>query len=299
MKQLLSAICAVIMVIVLAAALSEGLTADPEPLSARVKISVSCSHGSYNNVGTDWSSYFRANKKQIKGSAVLTLTEGRELSLYAQFKENDQNPDLGYHTETLTIDRELLENGAELTFRIEVYENGGRYKGSCCVWTAVFTLEHIEWTDTPLGTEAEVTADTVAFTAEDGKIIYLKKGAVLMVMDYHADTDRFSAEYNGVTGYVKGIGLDYSKEELKALSQEQAPEAALKGVEVKVTADTVALTALSGKVTYLKKGTVFTVTGYSADADRFTAVYNGTEGSIKGIGLSCTKEQLKAMLEED
>lgn len=288
MKRVISVLIAISLMLC-AFAFAEDNTA--EPLSAKVMIRVGSSHGDLNKVGNNWTTFFSVDKVKVESYAPMILTEGSTISLFAQFKENDKNPDIGFRTLPVTVDRELLEKGGEFAFNVEVKENDGRHKGNSCTWTAVFTIEFVSWANPLSGIDATVTANTVALTADDGSVNYLKTGALLTITGYDASVDRFTVKHAESTGYIKGIGLDIEKEQLVRL---------FKGsqgcIPASVTANTVALTAANGVVTYLKTGAYLTVTGYNAETDRFTAVSGDVAGEIKGIGLNFTKEQLIEML---
>ncbi len=89
------------------------------------------------NIGSDWSHVISINGEQYSNS--MTVTAGDEITFYAKFTEDDKNPDVGENSTTYVVTGEDISNGFEVTFEVEVVENGGRNKGE----TAVFSVSYV------------------------------------------------------------------------------------------------------------------------------------------------------------
>jgi len=67
------------------------------------------------------------------------------------------------------------------------------------------------------GVSVTVTAQTVCIRDASGNdIAYVSTGTTLKVTGYSSSLDSFRVDYNGQTGYIKGIGLNYTIDELMA-----------------------------------------------------------------------------------
>lgn len=102
------------------------------------KIDVWFSHESNNHVGNSW--YYGAsyNNTEIDGEKI-NVSHGSTISIYCKVVEDDNIPDVGSGYLTLR-----MEDGAENTLTIYVYENRGRYSGNCAVWIVKATATLIE-----------------------------------------------------------------------------------------------------------------------------------------------------------
>lgn len=63
-----------------------------------------------------------------------------------------------------------------------------------------------------------VTAQTVCLRDAAGNPLeYLSTGTRLTVTGYSSELESFAAVYNGKAGYIKGIGLNYTPDELRSM----------------------------------------------------------------------------------
>ena len=102
------------------------------------KIDIWFSRESNNHVGNSW--YYGAsyNNAEIDGETI-TASHGSTISIYCKVVEDDNIPDVGSGYLTLR-----MEDGAENSLTISVYENRGRYSGNRAVWIVTATATLIE-----------------------------------------------------------------------------------------------------------------------------------------------------------
>ena len=102
------------------------------------KIDIWFSRESNNHVGNSW--YYGAsyNNAEIDGETI-TVSHGSTISIYCKIVEDDNIPDVGSGYLSLR-----MEDGAENSLTISVYENRGRYSGNRAVWIVRATATLIE-----------------------------------------------------------------------------------------------------------------------------------------------------------
>ena len=102
------------------------------------KINIRFSRESNNHVGNSWSYGASYNNSRIDGQTI-TASHGATISIFCKVVEEDSVPDVGSGYLSLR-----MENGAENSIRISVYENRGRYSGNRAVWIVTATATLIE-----------------------------------------------------------------------------------------------------------------------------------------------------------
>jgi len=102
------------------------------------KIDIWFSRESNNHVGNSW--YYGAsyNNAEIDGETI-TISHGSTISIFCKVVEDDNIPDVGSGYLSLR-----MEDGAENSLTISVYENRGRYSGNRAVWIVTATATLIE-----------------------------------------------------------------------------------------------------------------------------------------------------------
>lgn len=83
-----------------------------------------------------YKSYY--NNAKIDGETI-TVNHGSTISIYCKVVEDDNIPDVGSGYLSLR-----MEDGAENSMTISVYENRGRYSGNRAVWIVTATATIIE-----------------------------------------------------------------------------------------------------------------------------------------------------------
>ena len=91
-----------------------------------------------NNIGNEWIHEFKVNGEKAKLGGEYTLKVGDKVSLYAQYSELDDNPDIGEESKTHKVTEDDIKNGFEVSLQVTVKENGGRYKGRSAQYTVTF-----------------------------------------------------------------------------------------------------------------------------------------------------------------
>lgn len=102
------------------------------------RINVSISRESNNHVGNSWSYTAFYLGKDID-CEIVTMAYGSNIALYCEIVEADSFPDIGSGYLYL-----ILEDGAEESIIVSVYENRGRYSGNQAVWTVTASATLIE-----------------------------------------------------------------------------------------------------------------------------------------------------------
>lgn len=102
------------------------------------QIDIWFSRESNDHVGNSW--YYEAsyNNAEIDGETI-TVSHGSTISIYCKVVEDDNIPDVGSGYLSLR-----MEDGAENSLSISVYENRGRYSGNRAVWIVTATATLIE-----------------------------------------------------------------------------------------------------------------------------------------------------------
>lgn len=92
-----------------------------------IKIHSTCVEN--NKVGNDWVKIYRCNGNQISSKDKITALLGEEVTIRAQFTEQDKYSDTGSSSVKI-----VLEDGAKETFDVRVVEDNGAYDGNVAIW---------------------------------------------------------------------------------------------------------------------------------------------------------------------
>lgn len=120
------------------AKLSEAINSLVATTKGIFRIDVRFSLESNNHVGNSWSYGAFYNNTDIDFEEV-TLSYGSNISIYCEVIENDKVPDVGTGYIYLS-----MEDGAQKSITISVYENRGRYSGNRSVWIVIASATLIE-----------------------------------------------------------------------------------------------------------------------------------------------------------
>jgi len=108
----------------------------------KMKMTVKASCKDYNSVGKNWTQYHEWNGIKIEdGSMEVILAPEIEFTVYSRIREQDSKPDTSTDKVSYLPTAEEIENGFTVTQKIEVTENGGKYKNNIAYWTVTFTFE--------------------------------------------------------------------------------------------------------------------------------------------------------------
>lgn len=102
------------------------------------EINIWFSRESNDHVGNSWFYDAFYNNTRIDGN-TLTVKPGTTISIFCKIVEEDNIPDVGRGYLSLR-----MEDGAESSLTISVYENRGRYSGHRAVWIVTATATLIE-----------------------------------------------------------------------------------------------------------------------------------------------------------
>lgn len=102
------------------------------------EIQIRFTRESNDHVGNSWSYEASYNNAKIDGETI-TVNHGATISIFCEVVEEDSLPDVGSGYLTLR-----MEDGAENSLTISVYENRGRYSGNRAVWIVTATATLIE-----------------------------------------------------------------------------------------------------------------------------------------------------------
>lgn len=109
--------------------------------STAVTVTVKASCSDYNGVGSKWTHYYEWNGVQAQdGKAEGFVAPGVDLTVYARIREQDSKPETGSEKITYTPTEEDVANGFDVSFKVTVTENSGRYSGNSAIWTIVFSF---------------------------------------------------------------------------------------------------------------------------------------------------------------
>ena len=103
------------------------------------EISVSLWRSATNHVGNDWSSGIYYGGENVGRSFEVTKKEGATITVTGKAVENDNSPDSGSGSATLTLKD---GNGTAITFYVR--ENRGRYAGNYAVWELEVSCKLLE-----------------------------------------------------------------------------------------------------------------------------------------------------------
>lgn len=112
--------------------------------AVQMQLTISAHCSDYNSVGKKWTQYYEWNGMQAQdGTMTAYVAPDVELSVYARIREQDSAPDTNTEKTLYTPTAEEALNGFEVTQKIAVTENGGKYKGNTAYWTITFTFAPI------------------------------------------------------------------------------------------------------------------------------------------------------------
>lgn len=90
------------------------------------------------NIGEEWSSKFLLNGESVNGTIGLAV--GETLTFEAELTESDDNPDIGSASAEYVVTEDDLLNGFEISFDVDVEENGGRNSGQVAQFAVTYTF---------------------------------------------------------------------------------------------------------------------------------------------------------------
>ena len=93
----------------------------------RMRLRVSHSQQNDVNIGHEWNYNTQVNGELA--AKMYVLSAGETINYYAQFRESDDNPDVGEASASHTVTEEDLMNGISVSMDLYVTENGGRNSG--------------------------------------------------------------------------------------------------------------------------------------------------------------------------
>jgi nucleoside diphosphate kinase len=105
---------------------------------ALMKLSVRHARKDDVNIGSEWTYDIEINGEPTANT--IDIVVGETLSLYAEFTESDEMPDVGTATASHTVTEEDIKNGFEVTMDLNVTENGGRNRGKTAQFLVTFTF---------------------------------------------------------------------------------------------------------------------------------------------------------------
>lgn len=106
--------------------------------SALLNLAVTHPRQDNNNIGSDWSYNIKVNDENPQRS--MKLTAGDTLTFFAEFTEDDNNPDVGRNTAKHTVTDEDLINGFTVNMDLFVTENGGKNSGKTASFKVIFSF---------------------------------------------------------------------------------------------------------------------------------------------------------------
>lgn len=104
-----------------------------------VVLKVSRSRQDTNNIGNDWQYVIQVNDESPRDKYNLAV--GDKLVFYAQFTEEDINPDVGEASSSYTVTEADLLNGFSVTLDLYVTENAGPNSGQNAYFTVLFEFK--------------------------------------------------------------------------------------------------------------------------------------------------------------
>ena len=114
-------------------------TSSGKATEMQVSIDAKCSD--YNHIGENWQQVYYLNGKRLTDGKSVSLKAGDEITVSAKISEEDSNPDVGENSKTYTVTKDDLNKSFNITFNVQVEENGGRYKGNKATWRVTFSFK--------------------------------------------------------------------------------------------------------------------------------------------------------------
>ena len=95
------------------------------------------------NIGNEWSYLILVNGERPSNTMGVSL--GDTITFYAEFTEDDDDPDVGSAEASYTVTQEALDQGFWVSTDLYVTENGGRYTGQSAHFVVTYTFSPVEY----------------------------------------------------------------------------------------------------------------------------------------------------------
>lgn len=106
------------------------------------ELSISRVRDDDNNIGDEWLFTNTINgETAIKGDYSIAV--GDTLTFYSKYTEDDTKPDIGESTYTYTVTEDDFNNGFEVSYEVNVKENGGQNSGEVALFVVTYTFQLI------------------------------------------------------------------------------------------------------------------------------------------------------------
>lgn len=110
-----------------------------KPEKMYVSVKATCLY--YDHVGSNWSSSFRVNGRELPGGVGTALLHpGDIVTAAVTMTEIDTDPDVGYSECSYSVTQYDLKTAFRMETDVYVTENRGRYSGHTACWHIVFTF---------------------------------------------------------------------------------------------------------------------------------------------------------------
>lgn len=101
-------------------------------------VKVNRSRDDSNNIGDEWSFSNYVNGESAVSS--ISLSVGDTVKVSSKYSEEDNKPDIGEGSASHTVTEEDLKNGFEISYEVNVRENGGKNSGQSAHFNVSYTF---------------------------------------------------------------------------------------------------------------------------------------------------------------